>query len=91
MKEDFKLLKEKQDLHPELFGAKGNIELENEKSLLDAVYEERIIPTCSFPKNVVSTYVMDMKGKVVYEVDRGLDIAIGEYAPGRPELYKVSS
>ena len=43
----------------------------------------RIIPTYSFPKNVVSTYISDYNGKVIYEVDRGLDIAIGEYAPGR--------
>ena len=24
-----------------------------------------------------------MYGKILYEVDRGLDVAIGEYAPGR--------
>lgn len=32
---------------------------------------------------MVSTYITDTNGKVTYEVDRGLDIAIGEYAPGR--------
>ena len=26
---------------------------------------------------------MEMYGKILYEVDRGLDVAIGEYAPGR--------
>ena len=26
---------------------------------------------------------MDNKGKTKYEVERGLDVAIGEYAPGR--------
>ncbi len=51
--------------------------------LLDALYEEGIIPNVSFPKNVVSTYITDMSGKLRYEVDRGLDVAISEYAPGR--------
>lgn len=37
----------------------------------------------SFPKNVVSTYISDVSGKVKYQVERGLDVAIGEYAPGR--------
>ena len=35
----------------------------DEKVLLDALYEEGIIPTYSFPKNVVSTYIPDMNGK----------------------------
>lgn len=50
---------------------------------MDALYEEGVIPTYSFPKNVVSTYISDINGKVKYQVERGLDVAIGEYAPGR--------
>ena len=50
---------------------------------MDALYEEGVIPTYSFPKNVVSTYISDVSGKVKYQVERGLDVAIGEYAPGR--------
>lgn len=70
--------------HPELFGIDENGALEdNAKSLLDALYEDGIIPTYSFPKNVVSTYISDYYGKVKYQVERGLDVAIGEYAPGR--------
>ncbi|SDY47013.1 Helicase conserved C-terminal domain-containing protein [Ruminococcaceae bacterium YAD3003] len=72
-------LKVKRADHPELFG-EGSDDL---KSLLDALYEEGIIPTYSFPKNVVSTYITDSYGKTKYEVERGLDIAISEYAPGR--------
>lgn len=83
LEEDLKILKGKRDLHPELFGAEENTKSENRKSLLDALYEEGIIPTYSFPKNVVSTYITNTEGKVIYEVERGLDIAIGEYAPGR--------
>lgn len=77
------VLKEKKDRHPELFGINDNGELSRPKSFLDALYEEGIIPTYSFPKNVVSIYISDQYGKVSYQVERGLDIAIGEYAPGR--------
>lgn len=55
----------------------------SKKTFLDALYEEGIIPTYSFPKNVVSTYISGIDGKVKYQVERGLDVAIGEYAPGR--------
>lgn len=76
-------LKEKRIKHPELYGVEGSELTSDAKSLLDALYEEGIIPTYSFPKNVVSTYVVDNNGKTKYEIDRGLDVAIGEYAPGR--------
>ena len=76
-------LKRKCQAHPELFGVEDGAKEDDAKVLLDALYEEGIIPTYSFPKNVVSTYIPDMYGKILYEVDRGLDIAIGEYAPGR--------
>ncbi len=76
-------LKEKRDAHPELYGILDNGNLNNPKTLLDALYEEGIIPTYSFPKNVVSTYISDQYGNVRYQVERGLDVAIGEYAPGR--------
>lgn len=78
------LLELKRNLHPELFGVNDEGELSrNAKSLLDALYEEGVIPTYSFPKNVVSVYIQDNSGKVEYQPDRGLDIAISEYAPGR--------
>lgn len=78
------LLELKRNIHPELFGVNDNGEISrNAKSLLDALYEEGIIPTYSFPKNVVSVYIQDNSGKIDYQPDRGLDIAISEYAPGR--------
>lgn len=83
MKKSFDTLKEKCQTHPELFGVEEGAKEGKAKILLDALYEEGIIPTYSFPKNVVSTYIPDMYGKILYEVDRGLDVAIGEYAPGR--------
>ena len=83
LKKAFDILNEKCQAHPELFGVDEGAKEGDAKSLLDALYEEGIIPTYSFPKNVVSTYIPDMYGKILYEVDRGLDVAIGEYAPGR--------
>lgn len=79
MQSGFLDLKKKREVHPELFGDR----IRGEKTLLDALYEEGLIPTYSFPKNVVSTHITDRKGKILYAVERGLDIAISEYAPGR--------
>lgn len=76
-------LKDKRDSHPELYGVNESGEADNAKVILDALYEEGIIPTYSFPKNVISTYISDLNGKLKYQVERGLDVAIGEYAPGR--------
>ena len=81
--DDLDKLEQKREAHPELFGINESGEYDNAKSLLDALYEEGVIPTYSFPKNVVSTYIGDQNGKIRYQVERGLDVAIGEYAPGR--------
>lgn len=67
--------------HPDTYGI-GDTEVHT-KSLLDALYEEGIIPTYSFPKDVVSTFIEDEHGEILQQVDRGLDVAISEYAPGR--------
>ena len=68
--------------HPELYGTDDD-QMNHAKSLLDALYEEGIVPTYSFPKNVVSTFIPGSNGKLEYQVERGLDIAIGDFAPGR--------
>lgn len=75
------LLREKCQKHPEFYVSEGW----NAKpmSMLDALYEEGVIPTYSFPKNVVSVNIMDEKAKPCDQVSRGLDIVISEYAPGR--------
>mgnify|MGYP004457658543 CR=1 FL=1 len=75
-------LRQKREEHPELFEMDSK-DGDTSKNLLDALYEEGMIPTYSFPKNVVSTYISDSNGKLKYQVERGLDVAIGEYAPGR--------
>ena len=80
---DLEELSQKYKDHPELFGVDDGVLSSDAKSILDALYEEGIIPTYSFPKNVVSTYIANSDGKLKYQVERGLDVAIGEYAPGR--------
>lgn len=55
-----------------------------QKSLLDVLYDESILPTYSFPKNVVGFYIEDKEGKEIEQKpERSLDMAISEYAPGR--------
>ena len=83
LSENLHELKKKRDVHPELFGVGEYVHAQKTKSLLDALYEEGMIPTFSFPRNVVSTYIQDHSGKILHEVDRDLTIAISEYAPGR--------
>lgn len=55
------------------------------KSLLDCLLEEAVLPTYSFPRNVVGFEVEDRsKGnKLLQRPDRSLDVAVSEYAPGR--------
>lgn len=69
-------------VHPESFRKTGG---DGFKSLLDCLLEEAILPTYSFPRNVVGFEVEDRaKGnKLLQRPDRSLDIAISEYAPGR--------
>ena len=83
LKGNLQVLHQKYLSHPELYGTDKNSVYARQKSLLDALYEEGIIPTYSFPKNVVSMYISDNDGKPTYQIERGLDMAIGEYAPGR--------
>lgn len=56
-------------------------------SVLDALYEQGIVPTYSFPKNVVSLYIQNpsrnKRDKLEYQVERSLDLAISDFAPGR--------
>lgn len=57
-------------------------------TVLDALYAEGIIPTYSFPKNVVSLYVQKTPSNgrsqgLAYKIERSLDLAISDFAPGR--------
>lgn len=59
-------------------------ENEQQTSLLDHLSFEGILPTYSFPQNVVGFFIEDKSGtKILQRPDRSLDIAISEYAPGK--------
>lgn len=75
-------LEEKRNNHAELY-EKNVTNNFAAQTLLDSLYDEGVIPTYSFPKNVVSAFIFNSKGKVEYQLQRGLDVGISEYAPGR--------
>lgn len=81
IKEKLYKLKDKFERHPELYDLDENGK--GGKSVLDSMYDEGVIPSYSFPKNVVSTYILNEKYKQKYHIERSLDVAISEYAPGR--------
>lgn len=72
-------LKEDLERHPEKYGVKSDEKV----NLLDSLFNEGLLPTYSFPKNVVGFHIEDSDGKLIQKPDRSLDIAISEYAPGR--------
>ena len=54
------------------------------KSLMDVFFEEGILPTYSFPRNVVRFFIDKENGiGIEQSPERALDIALSEYAPGR--------
>lgn len=81
----------KEKLFMQLVECQGNaVRHEDEykaKTVLDVLFEQGLVPTYSFPKNVVSLYVQNPggknRGKLKYQVERGLDLAISDFAPGR--------
>lgn len=66
------------EMYPERYSSDNE-----EVILLDLLFDEGILPTYSFPKNVVGFYIEDQYGKIIQRPDRALDVAISEYAPGR--------
>lgn len=59
---------------------------ENSQPLLDTLYNEGVVPSYSFPRDVVAFTVVDTEQgryRVKHEVQRSINIAVSEYAPGR--------
>lgn len=53
------------------------------KDLFDILYQSGILPTYSFPLNVIEFNIEDERGNTKLAPQRGIDVAISEYAPGR--------
>lgn len=55
----------------------------NNVKLLDVLFSAGLLPTYSFPRDVVKFCVEDQYGNIKQSPERGLDIALSEYAPGK--------
>lgn len=55
----------------------------NTYMLMDVLFSEGMLPSYSFPKNIINFWVEDFYGKVKESPERSIDIALSEYAPGR--------
>jgi len=55
----------------------------HEKKLFDSLFENGILPTYSFPLDVVSFNIEGDRGETKLSPQRSIDLAISEYAPGR--------
>lgn len=82
MKDEVLSLCEAYEKRPESFVSAASGKL---KCLLDCLLESSILPTYSFPRNVVGFEIEDtvFGKKLTQKPERPLDIAISDYAPGR--------
>ncbi len=53
------------------------------KKIFDLLYEKGILPTYSFPLDVIEFNIEDENSKTKLAPSRGIDIALSEFAPGR--------
>ena len=60
-----------------------DFEYERDESIFDELFNTGILPTYSFPLDVVEFNIEDNEGKTKLSPQRGIDMAISEYAPGR--------
>lgn len=56
---------------------------DEEIKIFDALYGTGILPTYSFPMDVIEFNIEGPDGKTKLAPQRGIDVAINEYAPGR--------
>ena len=56
---------------------------EDTMHMFDALFATGILPTYSFPLDVIEFYIEGVNGESQLAPQRGIDIAISEYAPGR--------
>lgn len=87
LSEKIRVLGESICKNPYVLISPQNVENEIERnhlpSLLDILYREAILPTYSFPRDVVNYWIEDKQGRIDETPQRAIDIALSEYAPGR--------
>lgn len=78
--DELNIIEKNVEERPELYSTDDG----EKKATLDVLFEEGVLPTYSFPKNVVGFYIEKENGAVIEQKpERALDIAISEYAPGK--------
>lgn len=60
-----------------------NVHNDDKSLLFDDLFSSGILPTYSFPLDVIAFNIEGKSGKTQFAPQRGIDIAISEYAPGR--------
>ncbi|CCV65553.1 Putative DEAD/DEAH box helicase [Paracholeplasma brassicae] len=58
-------------------------QIEDSRKIFDALFETGILPTYSFPLDVIEFNIEDSEGHIKLAPQRGIDVALSEYAPGR--------
>lgn len=89
-----KLVQRLSDIRNEVLQNHELYESEYSNSLLELLSSEGVLPTYSFPQDVIGFYIEDQNGGLSQKPERALNIAISEYAPGKvlvvdKKTYKV--
>jgi len=89
-----KLIPKLNDIKNEVLQNRKQYVPDYNNSLLDLLCSEGVLPTYSFPQNVVGFYIEDQSGSLSQKPERALNIAVSEYAPGKvlvvdKKTYKV--
>ena len=89
-----KLIPKLNDIKKEILQNRERYVSDNNNPLLDLLSNEGVLPTYSFPQNVVGFYIEDQRGGLSQKPERALNIAVSEYAPGKvlvvdKKTYKV--
>lgn len=83
---DMDLLAEKAAEDPNILIIPQNEDDNNRNYLpyaLDILYKEGILPTYSFPRDVVNYWIENKYGKIEETPQRSIEMALSDYAPGR--------
>ena len=62
---------------------KEDIDSDDMLSIQDVFFKEGMLPTYSFPRNIVNFWIEDKYGKIVQSPERSIDLALNEYSPGK--------
>lgn len=62
---------------------KEDVDSDDMLSIQDVFFKEGVLPTYSFPRNIVNFWIEDKNGKIVQSPERSIDLALSEYSPGK--------